>query len=188
MNPFDDEREYRNEDEEARRAGMAVAREGRRPPIDHLENGTVAYGTTVLPLFNIGDRVVIERRTDWVKGTPWLDTDVYDVKDIDDETGNVSVMDDLWHAHVMNYRNPLHVFKLVPPGCHDPFRVPVHKLMLSCATECTTEAPTLTREATPDAGQGKPRGRPKGSRSRPREAIVMEREERRRMRMERKGR
>ena len=56
-----------------------------RPSVDHLEPATGVDPSTgeVLPLFQVGDRVVVERCSELLESKMWLDTDVYVVTSID---------------------------------------------------------------------------------------------------------
>ena len=69
-------------------AEAEARRLGKRPSLEHLEAGTIADGDgTVYPLFEPGQRIVAERCSSILSNHPWLDTRVYRVNRIDDDTG-----------------------------------------------------------------------------------------------------
>lgn len=88
--------------------------ERKRPDITSLEDATAPLEDgDVLPLFDVGDSVVIERFASFLQGTPWLDTITYIVKRIDDETGRV----DLWDPEMRqwalgNFKKGTSIWKL----------------------------------------------------------------------------
>src|SRR5262245_24945619 len=67
-------------------------RENLRPGIEHLEVGVAVTEVdgqeTLVALFDVGDRVVVERRSELIGGG-WLDTRVLLVQHIDDQSGVV---------------------------------------------------------------------------------------------------
>ena len=131
----------------------------RKPRIDHLMDGTATLDDgTVLPLFDVGDRIVAERHISFLTGAPWLDTRVYIVKSIDDETGAVHCPDEeMQHYACVGYKNPHTRIKLAAKK-GDPFKVP--------------KVAKVQPELPP--GEKKRRGRPKGFKNRPREIIEAE--------------
>lgn len=143
--------------------------QARRPVIDHLKSGTVVdpKDGSVWPLFNEGDRIVVDRRTTLLRGIPWLETIVGKVRSINDDTGLVTMWDEDSDprnppVRYVNFRDPFHDFRLAPPT-GNPF-----------------EPPPPPKKEKPQRDPGKPgRGRPKGSKNRPKEVIQAEREARR---------
>lgn len=144
--------------------------QSQRPSIDHLPDGMITGDGTYLPLFDIGDRIVVERVTTLLPNKPWLDTIVGKVRSIDDETGLVSVYDE-----DTDQRNPTvrfvsfgpahrdhHVFKLAPK-VGNPFDV------AKVARAAIKEARVLA-----DGSKPRGRGRPKGSKNRPKDVIKAE--------------
>ena len=149
-----------------------AAWQARRPEVAHLKEG-VAFppGMPAVPLFDVGDRIVVDRCTDLLKGTPWLDTTVGKVRSIDDDTGLVTLLDEtsdprLPSVRYFNFRlhGALQTFKLAPPR-GNPFDAP----------KVTVRAPV----APTTDGTKRGRGRPKGSKNRPKDVIKAEREARR---------
>lgn len=147
----------------------------RKPRIDHLEDGiawvmsepdpeTGLMQKVPVPLFNVGDRIVVERYLSWAP-TEWLDTRVYLVRDIDDETGFVRCIDvEANHHATVGFKHPGQTFKLCPPK-GDPFSAPGRgKIVKNAGNEMGL--------------QPKKRGRPKGSKSRPKEEIAAEKKAR----------
>lgn len=88
----------------------------RRPDVGHLKDAVSGTGAQAVPLFKVGDRVVVEKRTGMLKGSPWLETVVGRVKSINMETGAVAIVDEesdpraprLKHA---SFTDGMHVFK-----------------------------------------------------------------------------
>lgn len=133
----------------------------KRPNIDHLPNGTVVLDDgSILPLFDVGDRIIAERHISFLNGHPWLDTRVYLVKSIDDDTGAVHCFDEeLHHYACVGFKHPFTRIKLCPKK-GNPFKAPK-------VEKTKVELPP---------GEKKRRGRPKGSKNRPKEIIQAERQ------------
>lgn len=170
---------------------MRARWQARRPGIAHLKEGLVeALGepdergfrrSEMLPLFDVGTRIVVDCRTPMLNDTPWLRTIVGKVRSIDDDTGIVSIFDE-----DSDFRNPKiswvgfkaphaehHIFKLAPEK-GDPFAV---------------SAVRAAAKPEPKPGEEKRgRGRPKGSLNRSKEEIAAERDAYRKMREEKKAR
>lgn len=154
----------------------------RRPNIDHLRSGvvttTIEGVQTVLPLFDVGDRIVVDVSTTFLKGDPWLYTLVGKVRAIDDDSGVVQVWDEdtdgrnpmLRHVNV---KDPLMVFKLAPTR-GNPFDA--------------TYAVRTPKPALKPGEMRRGRGRPKGSHNRPKEVIKAEREALKALRAEKRAR
>lgn len=92
---------------------MAERRAARRPDVSHLADAiAITEGGKRIPLFNIGERILIERRSSFLKGNPWIDTNVYTVLGIDDDTGVVSLWNEEFKQHARSTLNdPLITFK-----------------------------------------------------------------------------
>lgn len=142
--------------------------QAKRPVIDHLPSGIIVDPSdgSVLPAFDVGDRIVVDRRTTLLRGTPWLETIVGKVRSIDDESGLVTIWDEDGDARnppcrYTNFRDALHDFRLAPAK-GNPFEPP---------------PPPKKEKPQRQAGE-KHRGRPKGSKNRPKEVIQAEREAR----------
>ena len=154
----------------------------RRPNIDHLKPGTVTTVldgvSTTLPLFDVGERIVIDVSTTFLNGNPWLQTIVGKVRSIDDDTGVVTVWDEDTDGRnpmvrYVSMKDQLTIFKLAPQrgnvfDATHVVRVP--------------KAPLMPGEVK------KGRGRPVGSKNRPKEVIKAEREAYKAMRAEKKVR
>jgi len=151
-----------------------------RPNVDHLRPGLLEDPSTGtgLPVFDVGDRLVVDVRTALLSGSPWLHTVVGRVLSIDDDTGVVSLEDESSDPRAPTVRHVsmcdgLHDFR-VPPPKGDPFNV-----VLVRAYERAQKA----------AEFGAPRkGRPAGSKNRPKEVIRAEREAYAKMREEKLAR
>lgn len=144
--------------------------QSRRPAIQHLEPGVVfpPGESTALPLFDVGDRVVVDCRTTLLRGNPWLETIVGRVRSIDDDTAVVSLYDEDTDA-----RNP--TVRWVS------FRDPMFDLRLAPAKGNPFNAERV-RAVKPPPAPGevrRGRGRPKGSKNRPKDVIKAEKEARR---------
>jgi len=148
--------------------------QAKRPPIDHLKSGIMvdpSSGAT-LPLFDVGDRIVVDCRTGLLKGSPWLETLVGKVRSIDDDSGLVTLFDEdsdprCPTIRYASFKRPLFTFCLAPDR-GDPF-----------------EPPPPPKKEKPQRLPGqKGRGRPKGSKNRPKDVIKAEREARKAARKE----
>lgn len=132
----------------------------RKPYIDHLDDGVADVNGERVPLFNVGDRIVVERRISFLTNHPWLDTRVYVVKIIDDETGAVHCTDEeMQHYACVSFKSEHQRIKLAPK------KGPIF------ARKKKEEKPKLVA----DDGTAKKRGRPKGSKNRSKEVIEAER-------------
>ena len=144
--------------------------QSRRPRIDHLKDGVTRLededGTlTFLPLFDIGDRIVVDVRTSLLTGDPWLHTIVGKVRSINDDTGLVTLGDEdgdsrLLTTRYVSIKDPLSTFKIAPLK-GDPFNAERIKAVKP------PPAPGEVRRG---------RGRPAGSKNRSKEEIKAERE------------
>jgi hypothetical protein len=131
----------------------------RKPYIDHLQDGVAEADGERVPLFDVGDRIVVERRISFLTGHPWLDTRVYVVKVIDDETGAIHCTDEeMQHYACVSFKSEFQRVKLAPK------KGPIFARKKK--EEKPKEEPT---------GEPKKRGRPKGSKNRPKEVIEAER-------------
>jgi hypothetical protein len=141
--------------------------QGRRPKIEHLLSGVIVdpEDGSVVPLFDVGQRIVVDRCTPLLEGSPWLETMVGKVTSIDDETGLVTMLDEdpyNQYNRYVNYKNPLHTFKLAPPS-GDPF----------------DQVAPQPQKPTKDPNKKTGRGRPSGSKNRSKDVIKAEKEARR---------
>lgn len=102
--------------------------QSKRPSIEHLSPGQGENGE---PLFHVGDRIVVDRKTKLLKGEPWLETIVGRVKNVDPTTGVVSMYDeesDPRSPKVKHFsmRDGSSTFKLAPTK-GDPFEAGVSR-------------------------------------------------------------
>lgn len=157
----------------------------RRPVTSHLKDAVVDVpGHGRLPLFNAGDRVVVEQRvaghlgppqpdpTDPV-GTvrhPWIRTVVGTVTSIDDEKGTFRLYDEneghSWRRHCFSFRDEL-TTTYSAPRVGDPFDVSAIRAAERAAQRAAEQQ---------QRGQGRGRGRPAGSKNRPKEEIKAEKD------------
>jgi len=64
------------------------SRDARRPNIDHLADAfEINLEGRPMPRFQVGEKIVLERRMTLLPGRPWLSTNTYVVEHIDQETG-----------------------------------------------------------------------------------------------------
>lgn len=137
-----------------------------KPDISALEDalevnddGTVKF----IPI--VGGKVVIER---CVEDGGWLDTNLYTVREIDEETGALRLIrDEFGHNAMSNYMEGIlrgYVFKLPPK------KGPIIARKVRAGKKTK---PTMTVPVDPSAPK-KGRGRPKGSKNRPKEVIKAE--------------
>lgn len=161
-------------------------RERAKPDISRLPN---AIDNDGFPLFRAGEKIIIERRSTILIGSPYLDTRTYTVVSIDTETGKLDLFDDtLCQSALSNYRQGLdrgYVFKLARGN--------------SVATKKKRGRPRKNAivdrtdiKATPTTTDGQPikkkRGRPPGTKNRDRETIKLEKKAKLSLRTERKAR
>jgi len=166
--PEDKRPEVDEEEEEFKSAGLspeqrAARREAKRPNINHLTDAVAELpnGDRVA-LFDVGDRIIVQRNLTWALDQ-WLDTRVYVVKSINDDTGAVHCQDDeMGHYACVGFKTPGQLFKFAPKK-GNPFK-----------------APKVEKPVQPDLppGEKKRRGRPKGSKNRSKEVIKQERQAR----------
>lgn len=148
----------------------------KRPGIDHLDLAVAVTeldgAETLVPLFNVGDRIVADRCSTFLQGD-WLDTRVLTVQHIDDDTGVVRCRDDESdQLTYVSFKDPLHDLRLCPPR-GDPFKAPRMRIAASGGPQNTGG-----KSSDPNASPKRGRGRPKGSKNRPKEVVEAERQER----------
>lgn len=156
----------------------------RRPSIDHLADavGTLPNGDKIA-LFDVGDRIVVERNLLWSLNT-WLDTRVYLVREIDDETGVVKCTDEeMQHHATVGFKHPGQLFKLCPSKGN-----PFTQGAVRAAQKAAKEAASATPGDPSKPEEKRRRGRPKGAKNRPRDEIKAEKEARKADRAEKRAR
>lgn len=95
----------------------------KKPSLQHLLSGvhTNPDGTKVA-LFDVGDRIVVERRIVFEEDHPWLDTKTYRVVKIYDDNGLLSCTDEeAGHRSWLSFTDGHHDIYLCPPK-GNPFR------------------------------------------------------------------
>lgn len=156
---------------------MAPVAEARKPDISRLHPAVEEVDGELLPLFAVGDRIVIERHAHSLPGSPWLDTQTYVVQDIDDETGVLR----LWNTG----QNQFAMGNFITgPARGDDYRLagdrrnPIGKRKRGRPRKNPVEPVAPVVDGTPlPVKRG--RGRPKGVKNRPKEVIAAERAARR---------
>lgn len=153
---------------------MAPPAEVRKPDISKLFPASELVDGELLPLFGVGDRIVIERHAHSLPGNPWLDTQTYVVQSIDDETGVLRLWNPDLHQFAMgNY--------ITGPARGDDYRLagdrrnPVGKRKRGRPRKHPVQ-PVAQEGTEPAPKRG--RGRPKGVKNRPKEVIAAEKAER----------
>lgn len=143
------------------------------PRIDHLEDAVKLDGEG-RPYMDLmpGQRVVIERHVAMFPGSPWLDTKVYYINDVDQSTGAMKLFYEELHQHARDnflegLRGGSRYKKLPAIGRWD---APPRERRQPVAAP----PPAPTGPVTP--GEKRGRGRPKGVKNRPKEVIEAERE------------
>jgi hypothetical protein len=158
-------------------------RESRKPDISWLEDAVATLEDgTVVPLFNVGDSIVIEQYATLLKNRPWLDTQTYIVRSIDDETGIIKLWNPVLEQQAMNNfitgpKDGGCVFKLAPSrGSIGSKKRGRSSLVRKNHPDVKAEPETTDKP--------KRRGRPKGTKNRSKEVIA---EEKARVRKEREA-
>ena len=158
-----------------------------KPRVDHLSPGVMkingATGQPVyLPLFDVGDRIIAERHASLLPGHPWLDTRVFVVLDIDDDTGVIHCFDDDLKNHAfIGFKHP-HTKIFLHPKKGKPFKAPKPPTEIS-STDNNKKQPGDEKESS---GAVKKRGRKAGSKNRPKSVIAAEKEAKRASKPKRK--
>lgn len=148
------------------------------PNIDHLVDA-VELNHLGIPIFLLppGSRVVIERRSGLLQGRPWIDTKVYEVKEVDGDTGLLKLWDPEAHHHARdNFKAGVKVgsrYK-VPPGKGKWDAAP--KIVKAAAPQPSAPAPLSVGADGNPVKRG--RGRPPGVKNRSKDVIQAERAER----------
>jgi hypothetical protein len=155
-------------------AEAQAKREARRPDVSAFPDALDAEGK---PLFRAGDRLVVERRSVVLIGSPWIDTKVYRVLGVDQETGNIRFYDEQINQFAAsNYRTATargSVFKLLPSGARTDN-------LGKRKRGRPRKEPVAGAEVKPVSTEPKRRrGRPKGVKNRPKDVIAEEKRVRR---------
>lgn len=157
-------------------AAAAARRMSERPNVDHLPSGTLKGA----PLFGVGEKIVVERRSRFVPGNPWLDTRVLNVvafesgtvvRCYDPDKCNVAFVgtDDPWTRVFLTHgsRNPLGA----PTLTHE---MSGSSTMVSPSQGPANSPPSPSGQTTATAAASdvlvfvkRGRGRPKGSKNKP---------------------
>lgn len=152
---------------------LAPKRDRSKPVIDHLADAVVRLsdGTPVL-VPEVGDNIVIERTATVIEGAPWLDTTIYKIVKVDDETGVITLWDAEKSHNVLDnfrigYRSGSRVYK-VPP-VRGKWDAPPPKARINPITTTNPEDPNAPKRK---------RGRPPGTKNRSKEVIAAEKTER----------
>jgi len=135
-----------------------------RPDISRLPDAVVDGR----PVFDRGDKIVIERYASVLSHRPYLDTKTYRVVSVNEANGDVALWDDdLSQFSRTNYKTGVaagYVFKLAKGAAVSTKR----------KRGRPRKNPVAPVEAAPPPGEKKKRGRPKGSKNRSKEEIAGE--------------
>jgi len=149
--------------------------EGRKPNISHLDDAVTWVdsgepGHGYVPLFTIGDKLVIERYAHGLASKIWIDTQTYVVDGIDDDSGNLR----LWNPDLMQ-----HAMGNFVTG---PQRGDKYKLAAARGESIGKKKRGRPKKAVDPKAPVKPvlapgekkkgRGRPAGAKNRPKEEIL----------------
>jgi hypothetical protein len=75
----------------------------KKPIIDHLKDAVVTTAEGLIVLIpDVGEKIIIERRASCLKISPWLDTRIYEITKIDDESGLICLWDQELHHHAFS--------------------------------------------------------------------------------------
>lgn len=151
----------------------------RKPKIDHLQDGTIqdADDGSVLPLFNVGDRIVVERHVSLEgQANIWLDTEIYEVIEINDVTQVAKAQhEELRRISHIGF-GPQHAkfckIKLAPKRGN-----PFNAVQVAIAKK---------KEVAGDVGKVKKRGRKPGTKNRPKDVVKAEQEQKREAKKQKK--
>jgi len=155
--------------------GSDADRNARRPDISRLEDAvTVHDDGKIVPLFQAGARIVIERYSLTIPGKPWLDTQTYEVQSVDPVSGVLQLWNaDLRQAAMSNFilgtQNGF-IFKLASLRGNS-----VGKRQRGRPRKNTEKVATIVKAEPQADGEKKRRGRPKGIKNRSKEVIAAER-------------
>lgn len=158
-------------------AAREAARLASRPNIDHLPDAIAKDEMGVWQLLaRPGEKVIIERFSSILDGSPWMDTKTFVVDSIDGATGNIYLHDiELCRQSMTNIPTALkygHRFKL--PTARMPDLTSKRKRgRPKKVVTLADPPPTAATSGEPTAP--KKRGRPKGSKNRPSDVVAAER-------------
>jgi hypothetical protein len=155
------------------------------PNIDHLVDAVdVNHQGVASFMLPPGSRLVIERRSGLLQGRPWIDTKVYEVREIDQETGLLK----LWNPEARHHARDN--FKAgVKVG--SKYKVPPAKGKWDAPPKVVKSPPPVVVQSNGGSEDGQPvkrgRGRPPGVKNRSKEAIAEEKAIRAAMKIDRRG-
>lgn len=164
----------------------------RRPKVDHLPVGVTVLDDPeslgeklYLPLFDVGQRVVVDCTTSLLKEDMWLMTLVGSIRSIDDDSGLVTLFDE-----ESDMRAPMVRYVSFKDGKHDIRLAPVKGSPFAegLRARLLKEQKDAERNAAILSGEKRGRGRPKGTKNRPKEEVKAEREAYRQAQADKKSR
>lgn len=141
-------------------------KEASKPDISRLPDAVSGGCLNV----GVGDKIIIERRTSFLKGNPYLDTRTYTIKRIDEPKGILYLWDDEMQQWAMdNYRTG--------PKVGQIYKIALGRFPVSTSSrkrgrprKIQVDPSPAQKEITDGAPAKRGRGRPKGSKNRSREA------------------
>lgn len=163
----------------------AAEREARKPDISRLPD---AIGPDGVPLFRVGEKIIIERRATVLEGNPYLDTRTYTVVGINGDNGNLDLFDEtLAQSAMSNWMSGLRrgfVFKLARGNSVATKKKRGRPRKNPIVDETEKKAVPLDERGQPIK---KKRGRPPGSKNRDRDTIKAEKKAKMAQREEKKA-
>jgi hypothetical protein len=144
-----------------------------RPNIDHLVDAVVFLddGTPVF-VPEVGEKVIIEKYASLLVGRPWLNTRLYEVHEIDNDSGRLKLWD------VENEQWCFSNFIEAPRDHGYRFKLPTRSGKIPKHKARNNSQPEHQMDSV---------GRPTGTRNRPKEVIEAERLEREKLKAERRA-
>ena len=144
------------------------ARAASKPYIDHLKDAVVTneHGWTHLAL-RPGERIIVERYASILDHRPWLDTKIYTITAIDEQSGNISLHDEEFHHSTMsNYLNG--------PKQGYRFKIPPTRGRWDSKPKLTASGEIKIIPPQDPNAPKKRRGRPAGVKNRPKAEVAAE--------------
>lgn len=165
---------------------VVVSRPRDMPKIDHLRDAIeMTHAGDPLFLLPVGSRLIIERRSGLLHGRPWIDTKVYEIREIDQDSGLLKLWDPETHHHARdNFKAGVRV--------GSRYKVPPLKGRWDAPPK-VVKVPVNVQVSPVEMGiDGMPvkrgRGRPAGVKNRSKEVIEQEKAIRAAMKLGKKGR
>lgn len=149
---------------------VVVSRPRDMPKIDHLRDAIeINHAGDPIFLLPVGSRLIIERRSGLLNGRPWIDTKVYEIREIDQDSGLLKLWDPETHHHARdNFKAGVKV--------GSRYKVPPMKGRWDAPPKIVKvpSSPVVVETGVDGMPVKRGRGRPAGVKNRPREVIEQE--------------